>query len=107
MRKAYYILKGKLAVPVKDVREWGIWFETADRIVAADKVGGVRVSTVFLGIDHNFGDGLPLIFETMAFRGGTWDELYCERCGTWEEAEAQHKAMCDLVRREIKEKVND
>jgi hypothetical protein len=31
------------------------------------RFGGLRVSTVWLGLDHGFGDGPPLIFETMVF----------------------------------------
>ncbi len=50
---------------------WAKWFETADRIVASDIIGGdVHVSTVFLGLDHNFGSaGAPLLYETMIFGG--------------------------------------
>jgi hypothetical protein len=53
----------------------------------------VRVSTVFLGIDHRFqhkaGDGGPLVFETMIF-GGVHDG-YQERYVSWREAEAGHR----------------
>lgn len=35
--------------------------------VALDSVGPYRISTVWLGLDHNWGDGPPLIFETMVF----------------------------------------
>lgn len=38
--------------------------------VAQDDVGELWVSTVWLGIDHAFGDGPPIIFETMIFRDG-------------------------------------
>jgi len=34
---------------------------------------GVKVSTVWLGLNHNWGDGPPLIFETMIF-GGPYDQ---------------------------------
>lgn len=30
----------------------------------------VNVSTVFLAIDHAFGDGPPVLYETMIFGGG-------------------------------------
>ena len=85
-----YILEGKTPKLVEDVIEWGSWFETADRNVASDTLkSGVRVSTVFLGLDHNFGNGEPVLFETMIF-GGKHDQ-YQERYSTWEEAEAGHK----------------
>jgi hypothetical protein len=40
------------------------------RRVAQDRVGGVFVSTVFLPIDHSFGGGPPILFETMVFGYG-------------------------------------
>ena len=53
-----------------DVLKWAKWFKTADRVVAKHKVGDSRISTVFLGIDHNFGPkGPPLLYETMVFGG--------------------------------------
>lgn len=91
-----YVLDGKRPVPV-DLMTWARWFEKADRKVAWDVIGDVKVSTVFLGLDHRFGDpGPPLLFETMIF-GGPHDE-YQERCSTWEEAEAMHSKALDLVR---------
>lgn len=85
-----YILHGHDPVPCFDLLTWGKWFETANRHVADDKLpNGIRVSTVFLGLDHRFDDeGPPLLFETMIF-GHEGDE-YQERCSTWEQAEAQH-----------------
>lgn len=35
--------------------------------VASDEVGAYHVSTVWLGIDHGFGNSRPVIFETMVF----------------------------------------
>ena len=91
-----YILKGKKAVPVEDVLEWARWFETANRRVAKDNIGEASISTVFLGIDHNFFGGKPLLFETMIFGGKHND--YQDRYHTWEEAEAGHKKAVDLVK---------
>ena len=64
-----YILKGKEPEPVHDVLAWGRWFETADRRVALDRIGETDISTVFLGLDHQFGSGPPLLFETLVFGG--------------------------------------
>jgi len=36
--------------------EWATWFETGDRRVARKEIGDIAISTVFLGIDHNFLD---------------------------------------------------
>jgi len=85
-----YALDGQIPVLVKDDREWAKWFETAERHVNETYMfGGAWVSTVFLGLDHSFGTGRPVLFETMIF-GGRHDE-YQERYHTWEEAEAGHK----------------
>jgi hypothetical protein len=38
------------------------------RRIGKDAIGDYTVSTVWMGIDHNFsGDGPPLIFESMVF----------------------------------------
>jgi len=49
---------------------------------------GKYISTVWLGMDHNFSNyGSPLIFETMVFpKHGKWGELDCDRYSTLEEA---------------------
>jgi hypothetical protein len=53
--------------------EWMALIETDYQRVALTEVGDVQVSTVWLGLDHNFGlHGPPLIFETLVF-GGTHD----------------------------------
>ena len=93
----YYMLIGTKPVPVSTVTEWAIWFEKAGR-VASDYVGDVHISTVFLGIDHSFGSGPPLLFETMIF-GGDHDG-YQERFRTWDEAAAGHKIALALVKGE-------
>ena len=90
-----YILDGKKTVKCDDIIKWAMSFEVGDRSVAHDKKDGIRVSTVFLGIDHQFGEGEPLLFETMIF-GGDHDE--CQyRYSTYEEAEAGHNKACLLA----------
>lgn len=90
-----FILEGKKPVPASDLLSWARWFETAERHVAQTELGDVRVSTVFLGLDHSFGSGDPLLFETMIF-GGPRDG-YQERCSTWEQAEAEHAKAVGLA----------
>jgi hypothetical protein len=89
-----YILDGKKAVPA-DLMTWANWYETASRVVAKTDIGEVHISTVFLGLNHQWGDGPPLLFETMIF-GGPLDQEQ-DRYSTWEEAEAGHAAMCARV----------
>ena len=78
---------------------WAAWFEEpANRRIAETFVGNVRVSTVFLGIDHNFSpdDPMPILFESMVF-GGPHDETQ-ERYYTEEEARLGHTDLVRLVR---------
>jgi hypothetical protein len=72
-----------------------------DRRVAETTLPDGRwVSTVFLGINHQFGEGPPLIFETMVFPNeNDLSEEYCERYSTEEEAQAGH----DRIVRELSE----
>lgn len=91
-----YILVDKKPVECENIIEWAKWFEKADRRVNATELpDGVRVSTVFLGMDHSFMGGPPLLFETMIF-GGEHDG-YCERYSTWEEAETGHQKAIELI----------
>lgn len=82
-----YVLVGHEQVLESDLHKWARWFETAERIVKKTEVGKLTVSTVFLGLDYQFGDGPPLLFETMVFGGP--DEVQ-ERYSTWAEAEEGH-----------------
>jgi hypothetical protein len=90
-----YILDGHKVKEV-DLMTWAKWFEQADRCVAKDTINGVYISTVFLGLDHSFGSGPPLLFETMVF-GGPLDQEQ-KRYSTWEESEIGHKKMIDRVK---------
>jgi len=61
-------------VPEPDLMKWAACFEEDEkRRLAFDEIGEVHVSTVFLGLDHSFGDGQPILWETMIF-GGKHDE---------------------------------
>lgn len=100
MRKAAwlgtYVLDGKKPVPCYDTMEWGRWFETADRHVAYTKTGNGTVSTIFLGVNHNFRQGgKPIFFETMVL-GGIFDKDM-QRYSTWGEAEEGHKRKVKYV----------
>ena len=99
-----YILEGRTPVPCPDLLGWARWLETADRRVALTEHELFRVSTVFLGLDHRFGRGPPLLFETMVFmKTGNPDatdileradeSIDCARYANWEDAELGHQAM--------------
>lgn len=85
-------------VPCEDLLEWARWLETnrAQRVVKKDEIDGSRVSTVFLGLDHSFGDGPPVIFETLVFDGPMDGEM--DRYSTRIEALIGHAAMVERVR---------
>ena len=86
----YYILnKRGQPLPIGDVLEWGKWFATTNRITARKRIGSVRVSTVFLGLDHSFGGGPPLLWETMIFGGPHGDCKW--RYSSLKDALAGHK----------------
>jgi len=89
-----YIPDGHTPIRVPDLLTWAAWFETADRTVKKTSISdGADVSTVFLGLDHQFGDGPPLLFETLIFGGDRDGDMW--RYSTWEEAEAGHDAVVD------------
>ena len=102
-----YILDGHLPKPEPDLEKWSEWFQTADhRRVALDRIGTRLISTVFLGVDHNFarlsGDpGPPILFETMIFTDGSGYEDYQERYATWEQAQAGHAAAVAHVKSQL------
>lgn len=94
-RPRFYILDGKRPKPAT-ATEWITWLETAERQVARNTYPKVEVSTVFLGLDHNWsGQGKPLIFETMVFGGP--HHLAGKRASTWSEAERNHKLFVRLA----------
>jgi len=93
-----YILNGKEVIKCNDLMKWAKWFEKADRHVAKDTVNDSDISTVFLGLDHQFGSGPPLLFETLVF-GGTLDQEM-DRYETWDQAEKGHLAMIARVKAE-------
>lgn len=81
------------------------------KMVAYDEIGpGVKVSTVWLGLDHAFFGGPPLIFETMVFTlkdepyvmpSGTeywWDGVEQYRYSTLAEALEGHAKILNVVR---------
>ncbi len=96
-RNMYWILKD--GEPVETTMEtWANWYnDPRQSIVAQTQIDAeVRVSTVFLGLDHNWRTkGPPILFETMAF-GGSLD-MEQERYATLKEAQEGHKRMVARV----------
>src|SRR5882757_714617 len=77
MKVSYYYILDEYGDPVEepDFMCWARLFEknVGNRHVALYERDGCRVSTVFLGLDHRFGDkGPPLLYETMTFNDESW-----------------------------------
>jgi hypothetical protein len=100
-RPHWYILEGSTPVLTTDMAMFERWFATADRHVAWTKLGeDIVVSTVFLGLDHDWtGHGPPILFETMIF--GLDDAPPPWRYATWREAEQGHARACADVQRRL------
>jgi len=62
--------------------------------LARDEKDGVCISTVYLGTDHGYGSGPPVLWETMVFCEGD-DDQYCERATSRSEALQVHKRFCE------------
>jgi hypothetical protein len=80
------------------LRQWARSFEKRpDRRVAETTLpDGTWISTVWLGLDHSFGSGPPLIFETMVFP--SQDDMRdqdCDRYSTEAEALDGHARMVE------------
>ena len=91
MSEKYILDGGTQIMECNDLTEWARWMEMTDRKVAKEETINGDISTIFLGLDHSFGDGPPLLFESLVF-GGTLDQEM-DRYETWEQAEVGHKAM--------------
>lgn len=85
--------------PEDDLMKWGNWLQNSgSRIVKKERIGESEVSTIFLGIDHSFGDSSePVLWETMVFGGKLNQEM--ARCpGSKKDAEAMHARMVERVK---------
>lgn len=74
-----------------------------ERVVAKTFLHGLEVSTVFLSLDHSFGSGPPILFETLVF--GTGNSHWIDdgrRYHTWDEAMAGHERFVAMIDYEIK-----
>lgn len=94
----YATLKNKKVIPTTDSLEWAKTF-AADRSVDHTMIGDIKVSTVFLGMDHGFAEA-PLWFETMIF-GGKHDGFQ-HRYETWNQAKKGHARAVLLAKGKIK-----
>lgn len=102
----YILDKDGNPVPEPDLIRWALWLEfshlaldKSNRIVAQDEILGVRVSTVFLGLDYGHPRDRPhkpILWETMIFRGP--HDGYCRRYTSRADAEQGHREAIELVK---------
>lgn len=97
-RSLYYVLDKNGVPRAVNAAEWGKFFnDIGNRRVALYKVGRVEVSTVFLGVDHGFGGGPPVLFETL-ISGGKHDGEITRYC-TIEAARKGHDEAVKMVKK--------
>lgn len=72
--------------------EWAKDIESREKQIVRQETlpNGYFVSTVWLGLNHQWSEGPPLIFETMVFLPNSHSDDYCERYSTEDEALAGH-----------------
>lgn len=94
MNDMYYDRQG---MPITETMAWAKKFEDLSykRVAQTTLPNGRWVSTVWLGLNHQDGDGPPLIFETMVFPNAQdMQELDMDRYSTETEAMVGHAALC-------------
>ena len=94
----YYLDEEGNHVPTEDVIEFAAKFSYDDpkRFVGIFRKGDFMISTVFLGIDHNWLKGEPQLYETCIFTGGLGGDVV-ERYSTRAEALKGHQYWCSLI----------
>ena len=82
--------------------KWGSWLKVSNdrRRAGLDVVNEkYRVSTIFLGLDHNFGlQVLHLSGKMMIFPLDLFGDLYCDRYTSYEDAVSGHQKAIDLIK---------
>lgn len=69
------------------------------KIVKQETVGGYFISTVFLGVDHNFqslSKEPPILFETMLHHKGEWMDFQRRYC-TYKDALDGHNMIVEKL----------
>jgi len=110
VRLRYYILDADNKPVAVDMPTWGEFFETlSNRIVDYTEINSqIYVSTVFLGLDHrHFGDGPPILFETMVFGGPISMDQACWRYASWDDACVGHVVAVRKAREAVKKGVSN
>jgi hypothetical protein len=114
---SYYLLDADHVPYRVELDEWARWYETREgRRVGSTETQLYWVSTVFMGLDHNYHpDGPPILFETMVFERerevvempfsgrlvslhkSVDEDRFFNRYETWAEAETGHAEIVALI----------
>jgi len=89
-----YILVGKTPVRCDDFKKWHKAFINGPRKLVETERDRLVISTVFLGINHQYNERDLILFETMAFRTPEFEQVDCERYSNWDDAITGHVKMC-------------
>jgi len=92
-----YIIEGEIVRPAKNMGEHVEQMAGENRRIALDEFSDTTfVSTVFLGRDHSFGQGTPILFETMAWLNG--EDYMQYRYPTYEAAMTGHRETVEELK---------
>lgn len=100
MRDEYILDSDGNPILESDPKKWIKWFrEESNWRVAFTEINGVKISTIFLGIDHNLsGNGPPLLWETCIFGGKFNNEV--KRYSSLKYAIDGHSILAGKITRE-------
>jgi hypothetical protein len=81
---------------IKDIRNG---HQDPFRVARTEITDKCSVSTVVLGLDHNWGRGEPMLFETMIFGSALDQDQW--RYATWDQAARGHDAAVAEARKAL------
>ncbi len=96
-RGQFILVNGKIKKAT--LFEWAKWHGNPDnRRIELTMIGDIRISTVFLGLDHgmHFTNKIPVLFETMVF-GGELDSFQWRYC-TYGDAKRGHYEIVNAIK---------
>jgi hypothetical protein len=95
-----YFLNADKTYREADLIEWAEQLQNMDRHVGNNMIEGHHVSTVWLGLEHGFMGGEPLVFETMIFsEHEPRTHIYLDRYSSWDKAVQGHEEAIEWVRK--------
>ena len=97
MSRWYILDNNNNPVIASSITEAGAWIEKNPerKVVKQEHIGDIFISTVFLGLDHAWDSGTPVLWETMIF-GGEHDQ-YQERYTSHKDALEGHEKALTLI----------